>query len=75
MADAKFSNPLIVENDTHETADKLRTMLYFLSNAVLSDSVNDKEGQYGCSMVLDACVGAAQFLAEKTHPFTPAAKA
>jgi len=61
-------NPLIDENDIHETATKLAEALHFISGAMLSDSVNDAQARRGCSLMLDMCTQASEYIGSLTHP-------
>lgn len=61
-------NPIIDDNDVHETASKLQEALHFLAGAMLSDATNTAQGRRGCSLMLDSCAQAAAYIEALTHP-------
>lgn len=65
-------NPLIDENDAHETASKLFAVLNYLSGTVLSEATNADRGRKGCSLILNMCAEAAQYVVSQTRPDTTA---
>ncbi len=65
MTPLKFSdtrNPIIDENDAHETLMKLYAVLSYLSGAVLSDAAEADRGREGCSLILGMCTQAALYV-------------
>lgn len=71
MSALKFSdtrNPLIDENDAHETASKLYAVLNYMSGAVLAEATNVDRGREGCSLILDMCAEAALYVMGQTNP-------